>query len=274
MILYSDVSSISHAFCFGFSAGYSQAVVSIGAALSAAPPPPGPLLTALGLCFCLVAIVVYVQGIELRLPLTFYSARRGTARASHPVLAKLSGGVDSSSAVELQTLFPMRLSPSGTRQLLFANFWVGLLQAPLSKIGLAGVLGNPWVFAALVFVLEAVSFADATPKQMAEFLALSDAGVRGKSPGIDTERFLALRRSQLKLLNAAFMAGVSLAAVAVDKACTALIGLPLGCLNILLLVSTVLGGARQVDVLTQGAKVDKVIAEEYAVLEQVAQRSR
>jgi hypothetical protein len=78
----------------------------------------------------------------------------------------------------------------------------------------------------------------------------------------------------MKFLNAAFIAGVSLAARAVDAACGQLIGVPLGCLNLLLLVSTVLSGVRQVDALTQGPKVEKMIAEEYSVLEEVAEQRR
>jgi len=206
---------------------------------SSAPPPAIPLLIALALCTSLVIAVVWIQGVELRLPLAFYSARRAEKRAAHPVLVALSNGVDSSAAIDLQALFPLRLSPSGTRQLLFANFWVSLLEAPLSRVGLGRLLTNPWAFAVFVFVLEAVSFADSTPKQMAEFLAQSDAGIQGLNPGADTQRFLATRRRQMKLLNAAFIAGVSLAAWAVDAAAAWLIGVPLGCLNILLLVSTV-----------------------------------
>lgn len=182
----------------------------------------------------------------------------------------LSRGVDSTAALDAQQLLPLRLSPAGTRQLLFANFWVSTLAAPLEWVGISGnILNNPWAFAALVFVLEAVSIADATPRQAAAFLAQSDAGIRGLSPGLDTERFLALRRRQMKALNAAFIAGVSLVARAVDAVCAGLIGVPLGCLNLLLLVSTVLGGARQVDALTQGPKLERKIAEDYAVLEEV-----
>ena len=233
------------------------------------PPHPLALLASISLVFLLVAIVVHVQGTELRLPLTFFTSRRSTAQSSHPVLRLLNSGVDSSAALDAQQLLPLRLSPSGTRQLLFANFWVSTLSAPLEWAGIGNILTNPWAFAALVFVLEAVSIADATPRQAADFLAQSDTGIRGLSPGLDTERFLSLRRKQMKTLNAAFIAGVSLVARAVDYLSVRLIGVPLGCLNLLLLVSTVLGGVRQVDALTQGPKLEKKIAAEYAVLEEV-----
>ena len=244
-------------------------------ALLALPPHPAALAAAIALNFLLVAVVVWVQGIELRLPMTFFFPRRSSARSSHPVLRLLSKGVDSTAALDTQQLLPLRLSPAGTRQLLFANFWVSTFAAPLQWLGLGNFLSNPWCFAALVFILESVSIADATPRQTADFLAQNDTGIKGLSPGIATERFLSLRRAQMKALNAAFIASVSLIARAVDVACAVLIGVPLGCLNLLLLVSTVVGGARQVDALTQGRKVERMIAEEYSLLEEVVgQRGR
>ena len=74
----------------------------------------------------------------------------------------------------------------------------------------------------------------------------SDAGIPGLSPGEPTLRYFAERRQQLKLLNAALLAVLSLAARAVDAASTALIGVPAGCISILLLVSTAALGTRQV----------------------------
>ena len=255
--------------------------------LWAHPPALLPLILSLSLLVGLVLLVVYIQGIELRLPLTFYLPRRGSAlgASSHPVLRFLSSFSSSNSSSStipgdptpqnnnnnnntMMMTFPLRLSPAGTRQLLFANFWVGTLSAPLQWLGLPpSLLHNPWAFALLVFTLEAVSIADATPKQAAEFLAQSDMGIRGLSPGIDTERFLAKRRRQMQMVNALFIAGVSLGARGVDGVCASMIGVPLGCLNVLLLVSTVLGGARQVDALGQGARVERIIEEEYRVLE-------
>lgn len=74
----------------------------------------------------------------------------------------------------------------------------------------------------------------------------SNSGIQGLSPGEDTIQFLAARRRQLKLLNAALLAALSLAASAVDAAAVALLGTPAGCLSLLLLASTVASGARQV----------------------------
>jgi preprotein translocase subunit SecY len=259
----------------GIALSYFKTLLTVVSILIAAPPHPAALAAAVGIIFSLLALVVWVQGIELRLPLTFFSSRRSSAQSNHPVLRILSRGVDSRAALDAQQLLPLRLSPAGTRQLLFASFWISTLAAPLQFIGVeAHLLSNPWVFAALVFLLEAVSIADATPRQAADFLAQSDTGIQGLSPGVDTERFLSTRRKQMKFLNAAFIAWVSLAARAVDGICAGLIGVPLGCLNLLLLVSTVLGGARQVDALSQGPKVERMIAEEYSVLEEIAQQRR
>ena len=82
----------------------------------------------------------------------------------------------------------------------------------------------------------------------------SDVGIPGLSPGDETMRFLATQRQQLKLLNAALLALLSLAARIVDVCSAALIGVPMGCLSLLLLASTVASGARQVNVLSGVAK--------------------
>jgi preprotein translocase subunit SecY len=205
--------------------------------MSTAPPSTTAMAMVLFIVFSLITLVVWVQGMEIRFPLILYSSRKSMIRASHPLLQRLSqGNITSATALAEQNFLPMRLSPAGTRQLLFANFWVGLLQAPLAAIGLPNLLANPFAFAALVFVLEAVSFADSTPRQLADFLAQNDTGIVGISPGADTERFLTLRSRQLKFINAFFIATVSLLARAVDVASALLIGAPIGCLSLLLLV--------------------------------------
>lgn len=90
-------------------------------------PPLINICGAAALCFALIACTVRVQGMEIRLPLTFFKPKRAQYQSEHPVLRDLSKGVASAEALQVQSRFPMRLSPSGTRQLLFANFWVGLL---------------------------------------------------------------------------------------------------------------------------------------------------
>ena len=74
----------------------------------------------------------------------------------------------------------------------------------------------------------------------------SDAGIPNLSPGNPTLQYFAEKRQQLKFLNAALLAALSLAARAVDAASVALIGVPAGCLSVLLLVSTAALGTRQV----------------------------
>ena len=225
-------------------------------------------LVAGGVLFGMVLVVVWVQGMSLRLPLTFYTARKGVgdvrdptrdlddgrADASYrdqnnPVIRKLKSAKHS---ISMQSLFPLRLSPSGTRQLLFANFWASLLEPFLGTL-----LQHPINFALLVFCLESLNFADATPKQIATFLAQNDAGIIGLSPGVETREFLRRKKQQLKFVNAAFVASVSLLARVVDLLCARLVGVAPGTLNILLLVSTVLGGARQVEALVTRERVEE-----------------
>ncbi len=222
--------------------------------------------------FGMVLGVVWVQGMSLRLPLTFYTARKETASGSgsggggggggepqqnqsnhnnhnNPVIDKLNNH-----SISMQSLFPLRLSPSGTRQLLFANFWASLLEPFLGSL-----LQHPLNFALLVFLLESLNFADATPKQIATFLAQNDAGIIGLSPGVETREFLRRKKQQLKFVNAAFIAGVSLLARVVDVVCARLVGVAPGTLNVLLLVSTVLGGARQVEALVTRERLEDTL---------------
>lgn len=221
-----------------------------------------------------VVLVTWVQGIELRLPLTFFSSRRGQharerggAYVQHPITEKLR---EKHTSIDMQALFPLRLSPSGTRQLLFANFWVSLLDPPLAALGFSGVLNNPYVFALVVFLFEALNFADATPKQISTFLSQNDAGIVGISPGEETRAFLKRKKGQLKFINAAFIALMSLIARAIDVVCLTLLGFAPGTLNLLLLVSTVLGGARQVEALMANNAVEKRLEEEGRHLDSLA----
>lgn len=222
-------------------------------------------LVAAGVLFGVVLGVVWVQGMSLRLPLTFYTARKETSgggggsvggeqqqNRNNPVIRKLNRH-----SISMQSLFPLRLSPSGTRQLLFANFWASLLEPFLGSL-----LQHPLNFALLVFLLESLNFADATPKQIATFLAQNDAGIIGLSPGVETREFLQRKKQQLKFVNAAFIAGVSLLARVVDVLCARLVGVAPGTLNVLLLVSTVLGGARQVEALVTRERVERTLREE------------
>ncbi|GAB4813753.1 hypothetical protein N2152v2_000799 [Parachlorella kessleri] len=271
----------------GIALNYASYLLQLVQALVAAPPPLLNLATALGLTFALVAAAVAAQEVELRLPLVFFGSRQAQASREHPLLRMLSqagsvrsgqgGGASAfpaagaaapagaTSAAEQRNYLPLRLAPSGARQLLFANFMARILGGigvfKLLLLTPGGGL-NPWAFAAFVFLLESLSLADTTPHQIAEFLAASQTGIRGLSPGQDTEQFLALRRGQLRLLSAALLAGFSLGAEFVDRACAALLGAPLGCLNLLLLASTAAGGARQVDALLKGPQIERMIEQE------------
>ena len=92
----------------------------------------------------------------------------------------------------------------------------------------------------------------------------SDVGIHGLSPGDETTAFLSAKRRQLKLLNAALLAGLSLAARGVDAASHSLIGVPAGCLSLLLLVSTVASGSRQVEALARAPMIERLVAREQA----------
>ena len=125
-----------------------------------------------------------------------------------PALPKL---VSAETQAENQ-YFPMRLSPSGARSLLFANFWAALLHVPLrcagrpartdygrmfgwrwhccfhylfpplnatscSWVGLADPFDSALGFAVLVLATEAVALPDLTPRQVSRFLAAVSAAM-------------------------------------------------------------------------------------------------
>lgn len=265
----------------GTALGYSRFLWAVAGQLRASPPPPLRLLAALGLCFATVAGVVYVQGLELRLPLAYHRARGGSALggfaarlASMPIVQALgrarggagdeAGGV-AVAAAERHAFFPIALCPQGTRTLLFVNFWVSMFQVPLNLLGLSTLFNSPWAYAALIFLVEAPNIGDTSP-QLASYLAMGEAGVTGISPGTATAAVLSRTRQQLRLLNAGFLAAAWLSTAWVDAAVAALVGAPAGCLQLLLLVSIFTGGTRQLAALATPVRLEAELARERALM--------
>lgn len=251
----------------------ANAAVQLASSSPASPASPLAGFVVVALCTGLVAVSIWAQSVELRLPITFYRTRHSTVQSQHPLLtlvsneegqlpATQSAPAPSRAGHAMGQYFPMRLSPSGARSLLFASFWAALLQAPLGWLGLANPFESALGFAALVLITEAVTLTDLTPRQVSRFLAGNNAGLHGLSPGDETNSFIAVRRQQLKLLNAALLASLSLAARGVDAASQALIGVPVGCLSLLLLASTVTSAARQVEALCRTPVVQGLLDEE------------
>ncbi len=72
-----------------------------------------------------------------------------------------------------------------------------------------------------------------------------EAGIRGMSPGPSTEAFL-LRQAQLtRFWGCLALAGLAVAAQYLDRACTVLLGAPLGCQSVLLLAGFLIALERQ-----------------------------
>lgn len=160
-------------------ADYLSFIQSAITGAMAASPPVASLLLVGALCAALTATSLWMQSVELQLPITFYRARQvvvsgclnpsGNARshsvdrplplpafcclqerADHPLRRLLGTGLQQERGLRPglkapllglpvaaqggnQQYFPMRLSPSGARSLLFANFWAALLQRPFRQ---------------------------------------------------------------------------------------------------------------------------------------------
>lgn len=225
--------------------------------LLANPPPVVNSLLCAGGCFVLVACAVAMQGVEKRLPMTFYTARQSRGVVESPAFAMISERGEHRTR---QHELPLPLSPNGARQLLFVNFYISILNAVLAWMGISVSLNNPWVFAVLVIALETIgTFADTTPRQLSAYLAVSNAGIRGFSPGLETETLLIRLKTRLKFVNAVLLAVLSLLAHGMDWVSVQLLGGKIGCLNILLLASTVLSSSRQVDALGRAPGIQSYI---------------
>jgi hypothetical protein len=126
-----------------------------------------PFAASMLLCCSLIAVLSWAQSVELRLPITFYRTRSNHVRVTlnattstsaphaatycriaitelqvqqeHPLIQALckrdvqhcNRTVEFALDVNNEQRLLMRLSPSGARSLLFANFWAALLQTPL-----------------------------------------------------------------------------------------------------------------------------------------------
>ncbi|PRW57924.1 ATP-NAD kinase isoform B [Chlorella sorokiniana] len=295
----------------GVAINYANFLGDAARQLALSPPALPALLLVAGMCTALSAATLWMQSVQLWVPLAFYRTESSMAASTdHPLQQLLAQppkqgwrepnlrpgpkapileveGEDKGSSTGSSSSgssssgsgrgssgsfgsgasghrFPLRLSPAGARSLLFANFWTALLATPLSWLGLGNPFESALGFALLVFLVEGITVADVTPRQMSQYLQASDAGIPNLSPGEPTLRYFAEKRQQLKILNAALLAALSLAARAVDAVSTALIGVPAGCLSILLLVSTAALGTRQVEALTRAPVIDELAARQQA----------
>ena len=73
-----------------------------------------------------------------------------------------------------------------------------------------------------------------------------ETGIKGVTPGVDTEQYLAGRERELRTLGGLSMAALAAATQLFDSWCTRTLGVAIGTLNLLLLVGLVTSAVRQV----------------------------
>jgi hypothetical protein len=72
-----------------------------------------------------------------------------------------------------------------------------------------------------------------------------DAGIKGITPGAETQHFLARKAFAARLVGCLALGGLAVAAELADRACGALLGAPVGCMNFLLLAGLLTSMERQ-----------------------------
>jgi len=72
-----------------------------------------------------------------------------------------------------------------------------------------------------------------------------DAGIKGITPGAETQQFLARKAFAARLVGCLALGGLAVSAELADRACGALLGAPVGCMNFLLLAGLLTSMERQ-----------------------------
>lgn len=246
-------------------ASSSSSFFSFSAFSSSSPPFALRVLVALSMNAALLAAAMWLQAAELRVPVVY---ARGAGRGADDAAARTAEGDaspnDSPTArrrdfpaqSSSRSYLPLRLSPQGTRSLLYVSFWASLASIPFAYLGLGWVPASPLFVPVALLVSEGIAVPDGAERQLASHLAAAEAGLPGVSPGRPTERAVQRRRRALRVLNAIFLALAWLAAQGVDELTTRLIGAPLRAREMLLLASAVAASGRQAAALAARTRAD------------------
>lgn len=204
-------------------------------------------LGVLALGAVIIAAVVYITEAERPIPVTYAKQVRG---------GKIYGGTS--------TYLPLRLNQAGVIPIIFAlsllvlpqmvfNFLTYLHNGFIDGIGayVTGVLGNPWAYAGLYFVLvflftffyTAVTF---DPVSISENLQKSGAFIPGVRPGLPTAEYLGKVVTRITLVGGLFL-GIIAVLPPILHAFTGIQSLTVGGTALLIVVQVVLDIVKKVD---------------------------
>ncbi|KAK9798228.1 hypothetical protein WJX73_009904 [Symbiochloris irregularis] len=176
---------------------------------------------------------------------------------------------------------PLRLLPNGMSPLLMASFYLSII--PRMTSTLLGWMGlgklatavnaiynpsiQPFMVAASVMLMTNVQLQSNT-KETAEWLLMSDLGLKGVVPGAATAKFLDRQQALMRAIGSVALAGMTLAAHALDNMSASILGMPLGCMSLLLMASFMSSAQRQVSTLLKLPRTQVALERELLLTQQ------
>ncbi|HEX8026208.1 MAG TPA: preprotein translocase subunit SecY [Candidatus Limnocylindrales bacterium] len=225
----------------------SRAPTGLGALLSS--PSPRDILLFVVLAIAAVAVIIYIQEGQRRIPIQYASRVRGRRM--------YQGG---------QTFLPLRVNLAGVIPIIFA---ISILQFPAQLAiyfsfsdvqiirdisnGVATFLSNTSIQYAIMYFLLTVGFTyfytafTFKPDETAEQLRKNGGFIPGIRPGRPTQDYLARVVSRITIAGALFLGIVAVAPVIAGVLDPSLKGLAIGGTGILIVVSVVVETMKQIE---------------------------
>jgi preprotein translocase subunit SecY len=225
----------------------SRAPTGLGALLSS--PSPRDILLFVVLAIAAVAVIIYIQEGQRRIPIQYASRVRGRRM--------YQGG---------QTFLPLRVNLAGVIPIIFA---ISILQFPAQLAiyfsfsdvqiirdvanGIAGFLSNTTIQYAVLYFILTVGFTyfytafTFKPDETAEQLRKNGGFIPGIRPGRPTQDYLARVVSRITIAGALFLGIVAVAPVIAGVLDPSLKGLAIGGTGILIVVSVVVETMKQIE---------------------------
>ncbi|CAL8463377.1 g2911 [Coccomyxa elongata] len=264
---------ISLLICAGMAAGYAAKLRQLPGLLAAAAVPAWKVAAASTACLALAYTAVYVTQIEKRLPLVYYKRRAQGQEAGK----RARPSVLPAKPPRTSDYLPLRITPSGMGPLLMASFVFYMLPQvvafvhPPTALAMASFLFNPnvlpWSFGLFVFLTMLLDFGSGNAaREMAEWMASVDAGVKGVSPGPFTEDFLVQQQGLMRFWGGLAVAGLAVAANLFDAACARHLGASLNAISLIMITGFITTALRQAQSLMQLPRLARALARERELL--------